>query len=375
MLGINELRRKKVQFGLITAMVALVVYLLLMLNGLGNGLHQAMIGSVAGLNGDLVVYDEDANLSVQRSEVDAAALAAVARTEGVAAAGPLGHLTLTLLPEDGRRIDATLWGYEPGLPGEPDTLREGNPLAPGDVEHVLVDRSLAEEYGLRAGDALTLRAGGAERRVTVRGVVSEGKYAALPTVYATLTLWDALKHANVTGERPAASVVLVRAAEGADVGALARRIDGAVPGTQTVSRDAAALAVGGVREQDSVVYGMLGFTYLVGTLIVGVFFYVLTLQKIGQIGVVKAVGASTWYVFRELVKQVLAVMLLGTAVGAPLAALTVQALRRQMPLFDIDPGSAVVGVLLLAATALLGTLFSARQIARVDPIIALGQVQ
>jgi putative ABC transport system permease protein len=346
-----------------------------MLNGLGNGLHQAMIGSVAGLNGDLVVYNEQANLNVQRSDVYTPTVEAVARVEGVAETGLLGHLTLTVGTRDGRRIDATLWGYQPGRPGEPDTLRGGLLLDAGETERVLVDRSFPDEYGVAVGDMLTLRAAGVERTVQVAGVVEEGKYAALPTVYGTLELWDAMKHANVTGKTPVASVLLVRAAPGAGAADLARRIDEAVADAQAVSRDEAALAIGGVREQDNVVRGMLGFTYVVGTLIIGVFFYVLTLQKIAQIGVVKAVGASSWYVFRELVKQVLVVMALGTAIGAPLAYVTVLALRSQMPLFDIDSASAVAAVLVLAGMALLGTLFSARQIARVDPIIALGQVQ
>jgi putative ABC transport system permease protein len=109
-------------------------------------------------------------------------------------------------------------------------------------------------------------------------------------------------------------------------------------------------------------------------MVIGVFFYVLTLQKVGQIGVLKAIGASSWFVFSQLTVQALFVAIIGLVVALPLTWLTIQLLPGGVPLLLARNGVAVSMVLLLV-TALVGVAFSGRKIASVDPLIALGQQQ
>jgi putative ABC transport system permease protein len=112
-------------------------------------------------------------------------------------------------------------------------------------------------------------------------------------------------------------------------------------------------------------------------MVIGVFFYVLTLQKLPQIGVLKAIGATNWYVLRQLLVQALLVSLAAVAIAVPLSLLTQRLLARSPDAVPIafTPGTIVVTAVALMAAALVGSIVSARRVLSVDPIIALGQQQ
>ena len=96
-----------------------------------------------------------------------------------------------------------------------------------------------------------------------------------------------------------------------------------------------------------------------------------------QIGVLKAVGASTFFVARQILVQVLTLALAGVAVAVPLAFLTNAALQHAPATVPIafTPSAFVITAVAIVFTSLAGAVFSVRQVAQVDPIVALGQQQ
>ena len=113
---------------------------------------------------------------------------------------------------------------------------------------------------------------------------------------------------------------------------------------------------------------------MIGALVIGVFFYVLTLQKVGQIGVLKALGASSWFIFQQLMVQVLIVTVVGLALAVPAAVLTLSIFPGNVPLL-LEQRGIVISMALILVTAVIGVAFSGRKIASVDALIALGQQQ
>ena len=148
-------------------------------------------------------------------------------------------------------------------------------------------------------------------------------------------------------------------------------------GYEVYDKATAFANIEGVSGQQSTVTSLRVFGYLIGALVIGVFFYVLTLQKIPQIGVLKAIGASNLFVFRQILLQVVGISLIGLAISVPLAMLTDAGLRRLPDAVPIafTTGTFVTTAALLLVTSIVGTAFSARQVIKVDPIIALGQQQ
>jgi putative ABC transport system permease protein len=105
------------------------------------------------------------------------------------------------------------------------------------------------------------------------------------------------------------------------------------------------------------------------------FFYVLTIQTVPQIGILKALGASSWFVFGQLVLQVLALTVAGLVVAILLALLTRAALPEGGIPLAFPRSTFVVTVVGLLVSSVLGSLVSGRRVAKLDPIIALGQQQ
>jgi putative ABC transport system permease protein len=363
MLALQEIRRKKLQFGLISLIVGLVVYLLVMISALGSGLLSAMSGAVNSFDADLVVFSADSNDSFLRSELTASQRDAIAEVGG--ATGGVGYMAATA-QEDSLTEDVALFGFEPGSVAEP-AVRSGRALAR--EGEILIDRSLSRSSGLKVGDQITMRNALIAYNFTIVGEVDEGQFLGLPSAYVFLDKWREMRYPGHGEDTPAASVILARG----HTDELGARIEAAVPNTSALSKSEAISAIGGVTEQERVVMAIELFGFVIGALVIGSFFFVLTMQRAYEIAIVKALGASSWYVFGQLIRQVVAVALAGLALGVALALVTEATLPSDIPL-QITGGAFLTGGASITIAALLGSLFSARQVVRVNPMSALGQV-
>ena len=367
MIGLLEIRRRKFQFVLIALIVTLISYLVLMINGLGVGLNEQAGSALRNFDADAIAYSDRAGLSVIRSELSEEQVERIAAESGAEVAAPLGYMAANYRGDDGSIESAAFLGFDPGTIAEPKVVA-GRMLGPEEADGLLVDRNFLRYSGLDVGDTVTISVRLVEREFQIVGETDEGAFFFQPSVYLLRTTWQELKYGTVGEETPVASIVLL---QGDDLAGTS----GA--GWEAVSKSTAFANIEGVSGQQSTVVALRVFGYLIGGLVIGVFFYVLTLQKIGQIGMLKAVGASSFFVFRQVMVQVLAISVAGVAVAIPLAWLTNNLIQRAPDPVPIafTGGTFITTSLLLVAMAMVGALFSGRQVAKVDPIIALGQQQ
>ena len=370
-LALLEIRRRKLQFALIGLIVTLITYLVLMVNGLGIGLAELSGRALLNFNADALVYSENANLSVIRSELSTANVAEASKLPGVTEAAPLGYFGVNIRLPDGtvssRAKSAALIGYDPGTLGEPKVI-SGAALKPGDTGVILADRLFLKYTGLNIGDTVTLSYRLSSGQFRIVGETDEGAFFFQPTVYVLRSTWQEMKYGATDASQPVASIVLLRGN-----GLAGHQANG----LQSVTLRDAFRNIEGVSAQQSTVDSLMFFGYLIGALVIGVFFYVLTLQKVAQIGVLKAIGASSGFVVRQIFGQVLALSIGGIAIALPLAWATNRALQNLPAPVPIafTTTAFVITTALMIGTALIGALFSARQAIKVDPIIALGQQQ
>ena len=278
----------------------------------------------------------------------------------------IGYTAANYRRSDRTVKSAAVMGFDPGTIGEPPVI-SGRPLSGTDSAGLLADKSFLKAANLKVGDTVDLTIRLNSRPFTIVGEIDEGAFFFQPAVYIVRSSWQQLKYGDLP-DSPVGSIVLVKGHD--------------LPGTsgsgfEIVSKSKAFANIEGVSGQQSTVTSLRVFGYLIGALVIGAFFYVLTLQKVPQIGVLKAVGASNLFVFRQILIQVVVVTALGLAVSLPLAFVTERLLARlpdAVPIAFTNTTFATTAAALLA-TALVGTAFSARQVAKVDPIIALGQQQ
>ena len=366
-MGLKEIWRRKFQFGLIALIVTLISYLVLMINGLGIGLNEQAGSALRRLDADALAYAKSSDLSVIRSELSAETLEELGRIDSVSDWAPLGYVGVNIRDAEGSVTPTALLGYEPGSMAEPD-VTGGRALAVEDERGLLADATFLKASGLSVGDTVTVSSRLSNYDFTVVGRIDEGYFFFQPVVYLLLDSWREVKYGSDGPGLPAASIALLKGRN---------LVGGAGPTYEIVSKGTAFANIEGVQGQQATVSALRGFGYLIGGLVIGIFFYVLTMQKVAQIGLLKALGATSAYIFRQLLTQVLAVTILGIAVSVPLAYATGAALGRMPEAVPIafTGGTFVLTSVLLIVTGIVGALFSVRQLARVDPIIALGHQQ
>ena len=367
MLAFNEIRHRRLQFVLIVAIVALIGYLVVMISALGVGLQQQAGSYFRNLPVDAIVYNATANLSVPRSEVSGEQARAVAAVPGVRAVAPLGFLSTTAFNAD-KQFPASLVGLDPDASAAP-RVREGRALRPEERDALLADRGFLSRYDLRVGDEVRIAQRLETRSFRIVGAVEEGSFFFQPVLFTTRGAWQQLRYGTEGDSVPAGNVLLV---EGDAAPAV---IEQAVASVRALTPTDAFFAIEGVQAQNQTVRSLQVMGYLIGAMVIGIFFYVLTLQKIPQIGVLKALGASGWFVFRQLLLQVVVLTLAGLLVAIPLAMATGAAIPEGGVPLGFTTATYTVTVVGLLFAAIVGALFSGRQVAKVDPIIALGQQQ
>ena len=105
--------------------------------------------------------------------------------------------------------------------------------------------------------------------------------------------------------------------------------------------------------------------------ILGVFFYILALQKLKQFGVLKAIGMSMGEITRIQLSQVGILSIIGIGIGLGLALALTAFLPVSMPFYMKAEDNAVISVSFIVISIICGAL-SLLKIKKVDPIEVIG---
>lgn len=362
MLALIEIRRRKLQFALLTGIVALVAYLIIMVTGLGLGLNQQAGTALLNFDGEYIAYASNANFSVIRSRLTDADIAEIEAASGVERGTPIGYVAAVVEYAPGESDTAAVLGVVPGSFAEPRVV-DGEPI--GGPNDVLIDQAWARLAGTDIGDRLLLPVGFDTREFTVVGIVDQGFFFFQAAIYVDLSAWQDLVYQGDPSQRPAASIVLLQG-EGLE----GRGGDG----WAVITKQAGFDNIEGVQAQQSTVDALRYMGLLIGAMVIGVFFYVITLQKVGLLGILKAIGAPGTYLVLQGLLQALVVSTAGAALAVALALLTEATLLSSdtVPIL-FTPGALVTSSVSVVAAGMIGAALSARQVTAVDPIIAMQQ--
>jgi putative ABC transport system permease protein len=368
-LALRELRRRPGRFLSATVILALVAVLVMFLGGLLDGLIRSSTDAVRAQDGDLIVFSSTAQSSFLRSRIDGETRAVVDAVDGVAATGGIGLVQLgARVPGNGPRdLAATaLFGYELAPTGVP------RPARPGEV---YADEVLRAD-GVEDGTQLLL--GPARSPVTVVGFVADTTYSGQGSLWADPATWRAVLAANRPDERLGEDVfqaLVVRVGDDADVATVAAAIDAATAGTTATSTVPDAIdAIPGVAQQRTTFNQIIAVTVAIAVVVVALFFALLTVERVGLYGVLKAIGARSSTLFAGLVVQAVAVTAVAVVVAGGLSLVLDAVIPPGSVPLDISAGRIVSSAVLLLVAAVVGCAFSLRRVLRVDPATAIGTI-
>ena len=380
-LAFKELWRNRGRFFLVSLVIALITLLVIFLAGLGEGLASANKEFISKLDGELVVFQDQANLSVLASQLGRSNMNDIRRIEGVADAGAIGTSSVFIEYEG---IDLTaepdsysLIGVEPGHPGEP-AVYEGKQLTSLRANEAVVDESVIRRTGLEIGDTLVIKStqGAVDEfyPVTIVGVTDSQQYFFQPGIFTPLLTWDRIKPKPVVDSGQSEltfNIVNIKLENPDEEAVVIERLESGVSGVEVVDVVTAYENSPGYQEQQSTINTQRGFTLLIGVLVVGGFFQIQTLQKIAQVGMLKALGASNAIVALSATIQIVSTNTLGVFIGALATFALAFGLPAGIPI--IFAGQQVmVAIITLLFIGPIGGLVSIRYLLRVEPLTALG---
>ncbi len=363
-LALLELLRRPGRFAVAGGALTLLTLLLLFLGALLDGLYLGSTGALRAQPDGVIVFSADARQSLLRSSATTDERDELAAVDGVERVGGLGITLLGVaIPGVDEISDGAIVGYEL------ETERIPAPPAPGEA---WVDRRMEAE-GASIGDVVAV--GPAEYPLTIAGWVDDSNFLGQNGIWVDPPTWRAVQNANRPDAQLADSDFLALVAEvapGGDPAALAAAIDATTDGrTESLTRDDAARALPGVKEQNSTFNAIIGTTFFVVGLVVALFFALLTLERVGLYSVLKAFGTPSRTLVAGVAVQALAVAVISFGFGALFTWLLSLGIPPGVPVqFTIGRGiTTFVGI---TVTAVLGGLISLRRIISVDPASAIG---
>lgn len=365
-LAFREILRTKLRFSLLAGAVGLLVFLILFQSTLLTSLLSFFSGALESQSAAVVVYSDEARKNPEGSVLPLSAVDQVAAVPGVARAGPFGVDTMTARA-GGDELDVALLGYELDGPGAPTTLVQGR-LPTRDGEGVASD--IDADRGFAVGDTVRIVGPDGTYPIRIVGLAENARFSVQPGVFVSYpTFEEASRVKNPDALAVLPSMVLADPESGVSAATVADRITAQVPGVEALTRSDAVSSLPGVSAVKSSFNIIQGLAFIVVTLVVGIFFVILTVQKAGALTLLRAIGASSAELVRSLLVQVLLVMVAAIAVGAVLLYAASLGSSADFPI-SFDVGIVVSRGVALVALALLASLAAIRRVLRIDPIAA-----
>ena len=206
------------------------------------------------------------------------------------------------------------------------------------------------------------------------GITDGQQYSLTPSIIVPFYTWDRIRgksEAEVNLSNPTPNVILVKLLDPENTEAVRSSILQQVNNVQVATKKEAIQAIPGYSAQQSTLNTQGGFTLFIGILVIGGFFQIQILQKVAQIGVLKAIGAANPIVAAAAVIQIVVITIIGVVIGGLLTFAFSLTFPPTVPIVFNGATSAIALIALLLIGP-LGGLVSIRYAVRIEPLKALG---
>jgi putative ABC transport system permease protein len=205
--------------------------------------------------------------------------------------------------------------------------------------------------------------------------VSDGQqYSLQPAIFTPYFNWDQVRpksEAEVNRTETVVNVIAVKLTDTAKLETMKARLESEVGKIQAVPIPQAIEAVPGYTAQQSTINTQGVFTLLIGLLVIGGFFQIQILQKVPQIGVLKAIGTPNPLVGAAVVTQIILVTTIGVFIGAAGTLLLSLFFPPTIPIV-FNGRASLLAIVALLMIGPIGGLVSVLYAARIEPLKALG---
>ena len=355
----KELRYSKMKYLLIELILTLMIFMVIFLSGLANGLARAVSAAIENADAAYFVISEDAQDMIPLSEVSEDTFAQVKTlTKDPVTTLDIQRMNLSVAGSEDK-LDVTYFAIDPNGFLAP-AVTDGEKLSASSLGYsIVLDQSFRED-GIAVGDVVEDSASGLQ--LTVVGFTKDQMYGHSPVGFITTDTYTAiLQELNPNYKVTYHALVL----QGTDVSKLS------LEGYQVVEKNTIVKSIPGYSAEQTTINMILWVLVVISAAILGVFFYVITIQKQKQFGVMKAIGMNMRELTGIITSQVLILSLAGVLAGNLFAFGMASLLPDSMPFYIKVPVVMIISAVFVAIS--LGTsLISTRNVAKVDPMVIIG---
>ncbi|MCO4339045.1 ABC transporter permease [Staphylococcus agnetis] len=343
----NEIKRNKLKFSLIVGVLIMVSYLLFLLSGLANGLMNMNREGIDKWHADAIIMNDNANQTIQQSKFktsdvpnDFKEKATLKQTAVIASNGRTEE-------------NALLFGVAPQSFLIPRII-DGKSFQK--ENEVVIDASLKEK-GFKVGDTIDLAQ--SDETLKVVGISESAKFNASPVLFAN----DAtIAKINPMLTKEVTNAIVVKDPNWQQV-----KLDSKL---EAIKINSFIENLPGYQAQNMTLNFMIVFLFAISATVVGIFLYVMTLQKTHLFGVLKAQGFTNGYLAKMVIAQTFILASIGALIGLGLTMLTGVFLPTAVPV-KFDAITLAIFAIVLIGVSLLGSVFSVLSIRKIDPLKAI----
>ncbi|WP_295747726.1 ABC transporter permease [uncultured Limosilactobacillus sp.] len=347
----REIKREKLRYGLVIAMIVLISYLLFMLVGLMDGLKNENTAAIESWRTETIWLNRDSNDRLAESVLTRQQVTSLPQNSHFARIGDQ-PAKITVDRQHHRHPQTVqLIGLAPTefIARNKVKLSSGHRIR--NNHQLVLDESLKQK-GYRLGERVVLS--GSKEKFRVVGFARNAKINISPVAYGTLTTWQQLRGGNF-----AASAVITDQ-KSQESGSGMKRY----PVKQFINK------LPGYTAQNATLQLMIGFLLVISLVVIAVFLYILTMQKKHQYALLRAQGIPAKTLVMATISQSLVLMIVGLIFATGLTLLTVQLIPSGVPVMLKASNMFFMGIGLIAI-GVAGALLPALMIIRIDPLDAL----
>lgn len=372
-LAFKEIKKEKGRFLLVIGIVTLISYLVFFLTGLAYGLAKDNTTAIEHWSASKIVLKSGSNNNIFSSMIDVEKLKVFdsERTTSININRSAAYINGD--HSDANTINLVLIGMDKNSKAYPKVIQWEKTKS---KDEVLATIALQKEYDVELGDELVLSMN--DRKFKVVGFTDDSKFNVSPVIYTEL-------------QEASSAMMSFRETKGNQT---EKEVDQKSSATQQAPERVAAVLIHGNSDFESdeefdvltidefinklpgytaqvLTFGfMIGFLILISSVVLGVFMFIITMQKKQVFGVMKVQGISNSYISKSVVFQTIIISLLGVIIGLLLTIISEVFLPYTVPFRSNYIFYLIISFAILVIS-LLGAVFSVRAVTKVDPLEVL----
>ncbi len=355
----KEIKHSKTKYLLIETIIILMIFMVIFLSGLANGLSRAVSSSIENMDAKYFVISNDSENLISRSSLSKEVFEEITTMTTDRVTNLNIQRTTINTSADDTKLDITYFAIDPDGFLSP-IITEGKAISDTDSAYTIVlDISFMED-NIAVGDVIKDSASGIE--MTVVGFTKDQLYAHSKVGFMSTETYTSINttlNPTFLGNYSAAAIQ----------GSETKNIQ--LSGVEVVDKATIVENLPGYLAEQLTINMILWVLVVVSAAILGVFFYVITIQKLKQFGILKAIGMRMQEITHMITSQVLILALFGVIIGNILAFAMASMLPNSMPFHLEIPIVIVISIVFILIT-LVTSLISIRKVAKVDPIVIIG---